>query len=213
MKKVVEELPPTTQPKAYEDAIRAEEERACLPTLERICMKLFLLCGIVETRFSKMLTSPKSERKFRFLIFLTAFMMVAVAWTVFLIEFFIRSPSFKTIYLFIPGTFGTAIYFFTFMNTLRYIKYTVTQGTQYGFDEPKPKHDPEFVYLWIIVINMIPMIIAFIIAYIDFHNGVAETSSFAAAFQTIAIFLANVVSMFPLWGCASSPHRDDEFGA
>jgi uncharacterized membrane protein len=203
-------LPPPTQPKAYEDAILAEEERACLPTFERICMKLFMLCGIVEVKFANMITSPKSERKFRFLIFLTALMMVSLAWTIFLVEFFIRQPSIKMVYLFLPGIFGTVIYFFTFINTMKYIKYAVNKGSPYGYVHDQPTHDPEFVYLWIIVVNMIPMIMAFIIAFIDHHNGVAETSSYAAALQTGMIFFANVVSMFPYYGCASSPHKTDD---
>ena len=209
---VVDDIGPSpVQPTEHVRNMIEAEESQLLPTLERIAMKLFMLCGIVETKFANMITSPRSEKKFRFMIFIFAFLLFALAWTVFLVEFFVRKPSWKIIYLFLPGLLSSAIYFYTFLTTMKFIKYTLSLGRQQGWNEAReaPTYDPEFVYLWIIVVNMIPMVVAFIIAYIDHHNEVAETSSYAAALQCGLIFIANIISMFPHCGCTSSPVTED----
>lgn len=153
------------------------------------------ICGTAAFEaFRAVVTTQKGEKNLRFFIFLLGMALVVSSWVVFIAAFVILPDAW---WLWIPGIISTAIYFFAFMNTVRYITY---ETTPMSFGLPtvnQPTTSSEWLYLWIAGINMIPMAISFIVVTTDVYNEVAVSLSYASFVQTMMIFCANVMIFLP----------------
>lgn len=151
--------------------------------------------GVAVSAFHAVLSTREGQRNLRYFLFIGAFLMVAFSWIIFGISHLIYASAW---YLWIPGSLSTIIYMFAFFIVSKQL--IADSAAPVGWNDRPPdqlKIPIEMLYLWIAIVNMIPMIIAIIIAYVDHHNGEYMSSSYASAAQTMLIFGANVVIMMP----------------